>query len=143
MLSDTDSFSEGLSDSEPLVQAFSDKPQHDKVQNRKQRWNEYMRNYRAKQKQQQQEALNNPTIPIMFNGGISLCKSEDIKELLPKYTKVLVGLYNMNSDLFDDKLTDELNENLNSYINFSKILLNAFEDIIQNSPLTAYGAFHD
>ena len=106
---------------------------HEPKLSKKERWNEYMRNYRAKQKQKHQEAINNPQIPIMFNGCLKFCQCTDVQELLIRYVSILVSIYNKNSELFDEEITNQLNANQKDYIKFSKILVDAMERLIHLS----------
>ena len=109
-------------------------------QTKRERWNEYMRNYRAKQKREQQELRDNPThIPLEYNGKKLYCNCAEVRDLLLRYNDLLITLYNLNLHNFDDNTTDVLNANIHDYIKFSKTLVKAFEELVYHSPLTASG----
>ena len=112
---------------------------HDSPANndKRERWNEYMRKYREKQKQRYEQALSNPQVTIHFNNGICLVDSQTLESLILRYNKILVELYNMRTELFDEEITIALNNNLNDFTRFAKIILDSFEQLIHQSPLTA------
>ena len=124
------------SDSETKAQQIR-KELDDLKEQRKEKWNEYMRNYRSKQKKEQTEAMINPKhIPMEYNGRKIYCRCDDVRDLLLRYTHVLIALYNLNIESFDEEITELLYANSNNLIQFSKILVRAFEHMINESSLT-------
>lgn len=108
------------------------------AEQRRMHWNEYMRNYRARKKREQNQAIVNPKhIPFEYNGRRILCDCNVIRNLLLRYTHLLITLYNLNINSFDDETTEALNANNDDFITFSKILVGAFEELVNQSPLTS------
>lgn len=130
----TDSDNEDLMNKREQIK----KDLNDLNQTRKSKWNEYMRNYRARKKREQTQAIVNPKhIPFEYNGRRILCDCNVIRNLLLRYTHLLITLYNLNINSFDDEITEALNANNDDFITFSKILVSAFEELVNQSPLTS------
>ena len=74
---------------------------------------------------------------INFNNSIQFLDFQMIQNLLLRYNNILVELYNMIPELFDEEITDALNDNIHNFKEFSKIILYSFEELIKQSPLSA------
>ena len=132
-----DSFKENLTDTKSERYTKFTEPME-----KKRRWNEYMRNYRARMKKQTFEAITNPKcIPLEYNNRTILCNCDVLREVFMRYTHLLINLYNLNIDSFDDATTEALDAHSGELMTFSKILVGAFEELIRSSPLTATSLF--
>ena len=124
----------------PLRGEAQGKDNLSKTDEKRMKWNEYMRNYRLKQKKEQTESMINPKhMPLEYNGRKIFCRCDDVRDLLLRYTHVLIALYNLNIESFDDEITELLDANSDNLMKFSKILVRAFESMINESPLSSSG----
>ena len=57
---------------------------------------------------------------INFNNSIQFLDFQMIQNLLLRYNNILVELYNMIPELFDEEITDALNDNIHNLKNFQK-----------------------
>lgn len=98
-----------------------------KAENKRLKWNEYMRNYNAKKRRELNDRLTK--VPIMFKNSVQLY---DINEIINDYINLFECLINNNVNRFDPALTNEINDNDNDVVKYSKLLQNAITPIINS-----------
>ena len=101
-----------------------------KAENKRLKWNEYMRNYNAKKRRELNDRLTK--VPIMFKNSVQLYDINDINEIINDYINLFECLYNNNINRFDPALTNEINDNDNNVVKYSKLLQNAITPIINS-----------
>lgn len=101
-----------------------------KAENKRLKWNEYMRNYNAKKRRELNDRLTK--VPIMFKNSVQLYDINDINEIINDYINLFECLYNNNVNRFDPALTNEINDNDNDVVKYSKLLQNAITPIINS-----------
>ena len=116
-----------------IVPCIRDAPsdEHEKLmkaENKRLRWNEYMRNYNAKKRRELNERLTK--VPIMFKNTVQLYDVNDINEILNNYINLFECLYNNNVNRFNPILTNEINDN--DVVKYSKLLQSAITPIIND-----------
>ena len=107
-----DSFSEALRCSEKIIKKEND---------RKRKWNAYMRNYNARKKKEREERMNQ--VIISFNNTIESypreCVIASLRSIIGTYTTIL----NNNIDKIPVEIIDDINlifssNNILDYINY-------------------------
>lgn len=94
--------------------------------NRRKHWNEYMRNYNARKKQEYIDNLSK--ITMEFQGSNRTYEKDDITEILNNTINIYVGILNANMDKLPEDAVDKIkgvykDKNILNYINILQIYI--------------------
>jgi len=99
--------------------------------NKSKRYNEYMKNYmreyRKKQKLQQEERSHCCKIRNQ------LVNETDVEDLLTKAIKTLINIINKNSDSISIERIDRINDNKYDFFKYSDLIIKTVEELINNN----------
>ena len=97
---------------------------------KKEKWKQYMKQYRLKKKQEYDERLNK--VKLRCNNTVKLYDINDINNVLFEYINILCKICDLNASLIDvEALNKDINNNIEDIYKLSVILQDAVKFIIK------------
>lgn len=101
-----------------------------KYEDKRLKWNAYMRKYNANKRRELKERLDK--VPIKFNNDVKLYNIDDINVIINNFINLFQQLYNINVEYFDESTTNAINSSVNDIVKYSNLLQNAIASILPN-----------
>lgn len=99
-----------------------------KSEEKRLKWNAYMKKYNERKRKEREERLN--YVSINFRNNAKLYKVDDINTILINFITFIEELFNINAERFDPKIVDEINANNNDIVKYCELLYDAIVQIL-------------
>ena len=100
----------------------------DKAEEKRLKWNAYMRKYNERKRQERKERLSK--VEIQFKNSIKLYDVNEVNKLINNFIQISESIYNNHIECFDPSMTNEINSNTNDLIKYCDLLQHAIASLL-------------
>lgn len=101
----------------------------DKAEQKRLKWNAYMRRYNERKRQERKERLSK--VEIHFKNSTKLYDVNEVNKLINNFVQINERIYNDHIECFDPSLTNEINSSKDDLIQYCDLLQNAIISILE------------
>lgn len=102
----------------------------DKAEQKRLKWNAYMRRYNERMHQERKERLSK--VEIHFKNSTKLLDANEVNKLINDFVQINERIYNDHIECFDPSLTNEINSSTDDLIKYCDLLQNAIISILES-----------
>ena len=100
----------------------------DKAEEKRLKWNAYLRKYNERKRQERKERLSK--VEIQFKNSIKLYDVNEVNKLINNFIQISESIYNNHIECFDPSMTNEINSNTNDLIKYCDLLQHAIASLL-------------